>query len=76
MYTILCVNYISIKPVRGKKTTVGGFLLSPKQSKKQTETANTENKVSLLLFSVSSQAINSHLTGNRPFRPLTAPDKS
>ena len=76
MYTILCVNYISIKPVRGEKKTVGGFLLSPKQSKKQRETANTENKVSLLLFSVSSQAINSHLTGNRPFRPLTAPDKS
>lgn len=50
MYRTLYINYISIKPVREKKKTVGGFLLSPKQNKKQRETANTENKVSLPFF--------------------------
>ena len=51
MYRTLCINYISIKPVRGKKKkNVGGFLSSPKQNKKQRETANTENKVSLPFF--------------------------
>ena len=44
------VSIISQYNLWGKKKTVGDFFSSPKQNKKQRETANTENKVALPFF--------------------------